>query len=175
MSPISSTTTVAHCDLGPISIKRKVLHSVFHRFWLPNNTGQFQAKGQLRSLTWGQFRATARLRTVFWTSFSFIRNVAHFKQNDSCALWFGANVEPKDNCAQCFPQVLSFKQIDTCAVWFGAISSNRKVLHSVFHLFWLPNNTGHFQAKRQLRSPTSGQFWATAGLRTVFWTSLSFI
>ena len=111
MSPISSTTTVAHCDLGPISIKRKVLHSVFHRFWLPNNTGQFQAKGQLRSLTWGQFRATARLRTVFWTSFSFIRNVAHFKQNDSCGLWF------------------------------GPISSQRTIAHNVFLKFYLSSKS----------------------------------
>ena len=150
-------------------------HTVSHRLYLPNNTGQFEAERQLRSLTWGQFRETARLRTVFWTTLSFIRNVAHFKQNDSCALWLGANFEQKDNCARCFPQTLPSKQNDSSAVSFGAISSNRKVLHSVFHRYGLPNSTGQFQAKRQLRSPTYGQFWATAGLRTVFWTSLSFL
>ena len=37
MSPISSKTRVAQCDLGPISSNRNVVHGVFHRLWLPNN------------------------------------------------------------------------------------------------------------------------------------------
>ena len=140
--PISNKTRVGQCDLRPILSNRKVVPGVFHRPWLPNNmgrfeakrqvrrvfgrkfraagqlrtvfcTGQFKAKRQLRSVSWGQFRATARLRTVFWTSFSFLRNVPYFKQNDSCAVWFGANFEHRESCARPF-----------------------------FHWLWLPNNTG---------------------------------
>ena len=151
MSPISSKATVAQCDLLPISSNRRVVHGVFHTFWLPKNTGQFEAKRQLRrvfwrkfwatgqlrtvfctgqlkakrqlrSVSWGQFRATARLRTVFWTSFSFLRNVAHFKQNDSCAVWFGANFEQQESCSRRFTGFsfltirANFKQNDSCAV-----------------------------------------------------------
>ena len=100
MSPISRKTTVAQCDLGPILSNRKVVHGVLHKIWLLHNTAQFGAKRQLRSVTCGQLRATALLRTVFWTSFSFLRNVAHFKQNDCCAECFDANLEQQDNWAR---------------------------------------------------------------------------
>ena len=85
MSPISSETRVAHCDLGPISSKRTIAHNVFLKFYLSR-------KSTLAQCDLGQFPATG------------------------------------------------------------------KFCLSVFHLFWLPNNTGHFEAKRPLRSLTSGQF-----------------
>ena len=156
MSPISSKPTVAQSDLGPISSKRKFVHGIFYRFWLANNTGQFQAKRrlrrvfwrkfwatgqlrtvfctgqfkakrQLRSVSWGQFRATARLRTVFWRSFSFLRNVPYFKQNDSCTAFFTGfgfptirvNLKQNDSCAECFDA--NFEQQDSCARCFGQV------------------------------------------------------
>ena len=124
----------------------------------------FQAKRHLRSVIWGQFRATGKLFTAFFTRFGFLRIRANLRENDSCAECFDANFKQQDNCARCFAQVLAFQQKIPILI-------NRTVAHAVSHRLYFPNNTGQFEAKRQLRSPTSGQFSATAGLRTVFWTN----
>ena len=169
MSPISSKTTVAQCDLGPISRNRKVVHGVFHKLWLPNNTGQFEAKRRLRRVFWRQFQATGKMRTVFsscftfqakrqlcrvfWrqfqatkvlrteflTTFSFLTIRANLKQNNSCAVWFEANLEIQESCARRFSQALAFQQYGL--IWskttvsqsvLTPISSSRTIAHGVF-------------------------------------------
>ena len=64
------------------------------------------AKRQFRSLIWGQFAAKAQLRTLFRTRFSFLTIRSNLKQNDSSAVWFGANFQQQHSCARCFAQVL---------------------------------------------------------------------
>ena len=120
MSPISSKTTVAQCYLGQISSNRKVVHGAFHKLWLPNNTGQFEAKRRLRKVFLRQFRATGQLPTMFCTSFSFLTKGANSKQNDSSAECFDANFEKQESGARCFPQGLPSKQNDSCADCFDA-------------------------------------------------------
>ena len=126
MSPISSKPTVAQSDLGPISSKRKFVHGVFYRFWLPNNTGQFQAKRQLRSVISGEFTVTGKLCTAFFTGFGFPTIRVNLKQNDSCAECFDAKFEQQDNFARCFGQVLAFKQTSPILIIRTAA---RKVSH----------------------------------------------
>ena len=130
MSPISSKTTVAQCDLKPISSNRKVVHGVFHKLWLPNNTGQFGAKRRLRNVFWRQFRATGQLRTVFWTSLSFLTKVTNF--------------DLKDSCARSFSKALAFQQYGP--IWskttvvqcdLRPISRNSTVAHAAFYKFYL--------------------------------------
>ena len=101
MSPISSKTTVAHCDLGPISSKRTIAHGVFLKLYLPSKTTVAQCD-------LGHFRATGKFWTAFLTGFGFLRIRANLKQNDSSAECFDANFEQQDNCTRCFAQVLAF-------------------------------------------------------------------
>ena len=98
MSPISSKTTVAHCDLGPISSKRTIAHVVFLKLYLPSKTTVAQCD-------FGQFRATGKFCTAFFTGFGFLRIPANFKQNDSCAVPHRANSEQQQDCARCFGRV----------------------------------------------------------------------
>ena len=79
MSPISSKTTVAHCDLGPISSKRTIANSVFLKHYLPSKTTVAQCD-------LGQFRATGKFCTAFFTGFGFLTIRANFNQSDSCAV-----------------------------------------------------------------------------------------
>ena len=169
MSPISSKTTVAQLrsqtwvqfrstallpNTGQFQAKRRLRRVFWRKFWATVQlrtvfcTGQFKAKRQLRSVSWGQFRATARLRTVFWTSFSFLRNVPYFKQNDSCAV------------AQSY---------------LGAISINSTVAHGVLDKFKLFKKWPLFQAKRQLRSVIWGKFLASGKLCTAFFRGFGFL
>ena len=74
---------------------------------------------------WPIFQATGQLRTVFCTRFSFFRKVANFKNKDSFAECFDANLEHQDCCAGCFAPALAltkvakFKRNDSCAVFWG--------------------------------------------------------
>ena len=101
MSPISSKTTVAHCDLWPMSSKRTIAHNVFLKLYLPSKTTVAQCD-------LGHFRATGKFWTAFLTGFGFLRIRANLKQNDSSAECFDANFEQQDNCTRCFAQVLAF-------------------------------------------------------------------
>ena len=120
---MSSKTTVAQSELGPISSNSTVAHGVLDKFYLFKKCRPFQAKRQLRSVIWGQFRATGKLFTAFFTGFGILTIRVNFKQNDSCAECFEANFEQQDSCARCFGHVLAFfrniahlKQNDSCAV-----------------------------------------------------------
>ena len=98
MLPNSSKTTLAHCDLGPISSKRTIAHGVFLKLYLPSKTTVAQCD-------LGQFRATGKFCTAFFTGFGFLTIRANFKQNDSCAVRHRANFEQQQGCARCFGQV----------------------------------------------------------------------
>ena len=98
MSPISSKTTVAHCDLGPILSKRTIAHGFFLKLYLPSKTTFPQCD-------LGQFRAIRKFYTAFFTGFGFLTVRANFKQNDSCAVAHTANFEQQRGCARCFGQV----------------------------------------------------------------------
>ena len=129
-------------------------------------------------MIWGKFLASGKLCTAFFTGFGFLTIRVNLKQNDSCAECFDANFEKHDSCARCFKKVLACKEMSPISIKtrvkqtdFGPIWNKRKFVQSVFHTFWLPNNTGQFQAKRRLRR----KFRATGELRTVFCTSFSFL
>ena len=79
---------------------------------------------------------------------------ANCKQNDSYARCFDANFEQQEKCARCFPQALPSKQNDSCKDCFDANFENKKkrVAHGDSDKLKLPNNTGQFEAKQQLRS-----------------------
>ena len=128
MSCISSKTTVAQCDLGPISSNRKVVHGVFYKFWLLRIRANLKQNDSC-AVFWRKFRAAGQLRTVFWTSFSFLRNVAHFRQNDSCAVWFWANFKQQESCARRFLQVLAFKKT-------GQFEAKRQLRRVFWRKFW---------------------------------------
>ena len=98
MSPISSKTTVVHCDLRPISSKRTIAHGVFLKLYLPSKTTVAQCD-------LGQFRETGKFCTAFFTCFGFLTVRANFKKNDSCAVPHPANFVQKQGCARCFGQV----------------------------------------------------------------------
>ena len=98
MLPNSSKTTLAHCDLGPISSKRTIAHGVFLKLYLPSKTTVAQCD-------LGQFRATGKFCTAFFTGFGFLTIRANFKQNDSSAVPNRANSEQQQGCARCFGQV----------------------------------------------------------------------
>ena len=90
---------------------------------------------------WRKFRTAAKFCTVFWTSFSILRNVAHFKQNDSCSVIWG----------QCRAKGKVWTQI----------LSNRTIAHRVFHTSLLFFKKRHqFELTGQLRtqSPTGFSF-----------------
>ena len=104
------------------------------------------------------FSATGELRTVILTSFCLLTEHAKFKQIHSCAECIEANLEQQECCARCFGQMLAFQR--KCPISnkktvaqsvLTPISSNRTVAHGVSQKLYLPNNTGHFEAKRQLR------------------------
>ena len=86
MSPISSKTTVAQCDLGPISSKRTIAHGVFLKLYLPSKTTVAQCD-------LGQFPATGKFCTAFLTGFSFLTIRANIKQKECCAVRHRANFE----------------------------------------------------------------------------------
>ena len=98
MLPISSKTTVAHCDFGPISSKRTIAHGVFLKLNLPSKTTVAQCD-------LGQFRATGKFCTAFFTAFGFLTIRSNFKQNDNCAAPDRANSKQQQGCARCFGQV----------------------------------------------------------------------
>ena len=153
MSPISSKTAVAKCDLGPISSNRKVVDGVFYRFWLPNNTGQFQAKWRLRRVFWRIFWATGQLRTVF---------------NQRHQFWLTGQLRMQFLTGFSFLTIrANLKQNDSCAVWLGQILSNSRVAHSVLVKFKLCIKYRLFQGKRQLCRAFWRKFWATGQLRNV--------
>ena len=102
---LPSKTTVVQSVVTPISSKKRVAYGVSDKLQLHNNTGQFEAKQQLRSVISGEFRDTGKLCTAFFTGFAFPTIPVNLKQNDSCAGCFAANFEPQDSCARCFGQV----------------------------------------------------------------------
>ena len=101
--------------------KKRAAHGVSHKHQLLNNTGQFKAKRQLRSVIWGQFRATGQFCTAFFRGFCFLTMRANLKQNDSCAEGF-----------------------------LTQISSSRTVAHSVLDKSYLFNKRHQFRLTGQL-------------------------
>ena len=97
------TFLIKHSHLSKFTIARTLFNN-FKRF---NKRQQFQAKLHLRSLFRREFQATGQLPTMFCTSFSFLTRRANLKQNESCAVWFGASFEQHESCAQRFPQALA--------------------------------------------------------------------
>ena len=134
---------------GQFLSNSRVGHGVLDKFKLYIKYRPFQAKRKLRRVFWRKFWATGHFRTMFLKSLSFLTKDANSKQNDTCAECFDANFEPKESCARSFSQALASWQYGP--IWskttvpqcdLGPISSNRKVVHGVFHRLWLPNNTG---------------------------------
>ena len=140
------------------------MQRVSQRLWLPNNTGQFEAKRQLRSVIWFEFRATGKLCTVFFTHLWLPNNTGQFKAKRQwrSVIWgefrttrklctaffftgFGfltnrTNLKENDSCAECFDA--NFEQENSCT---------------------------------RLRSLTWGQFRATRELCTSFVTSFGLL
>ena len=73
---------------------------------------------------WRQFLAKKELRTEFLTSFSLLTIRANWKQNNSCEVWFEANLETQESCARRFSQPLASQQ-------YGLIWSKTTVAQSV--------------------------------------------
>ena len=122
------------------------------------------------------FWATGQLSTVFCTRFSFFRKVADFKNNDSFAECFDANLKRRDSCARCFGQVLPQRRPtsskSTVAQSLSTpILGNRIVAHGLLDKFLLVIKRRQAQANRQFRRVFWRQFRARRQLRTVFWTS----
>ena len=142
----------------------------------------FQAKRQLCRVLWRQFRAKKELLTEFLTSFSFLTIRANLKQNNSCAVWFQANLEIQVSCARPFSQALPSQQYRL--IWskttvaqgvLPLISSRRTVAHGVLDKFELFKKCRPFQAKRQFRSVILWPISSNRELRTEFLTTFSFL
>ena len=127
--------TVAQCDLRPISSNSTVPQAAFYKFYLirqikvswillsiDTTLGRFSVarplshKLQVKQREYfvrlfnkrRQFRLTGPMRTEFLTGFCFLTIRFNLKQNDSCAVWLGANFEQQHGCARHFWQVLAF-------------------------------------------------------------------
>ena len=115
-----------------------------------------------------QFELTGQLRTQSPTGFSFLTIPPNLEQNNSCAVWLGANFEQPESCAWRFSQALASlkygpiwsKTTVAGSVW-TPISSSRKVAHGVFDKS-SPYNKRH-------------QFWLTGQLCTDFLIGFSFL
>ena len=104
----------------------------------------------------------------FLTGFSFLTKRTNLEQNDSWAVWIGANFEQQHCCARCFGQVLALYKMSPISSKatvaqsvFTQILSKRAIAHGVLHKFKLFN-------KRH-------QFWLTGQLRTQFLTGFIFL
>ena len=132
------TFLIKHAHLSKFTVAR----TLFNNFKLFNKRRQFQAKRQLRRVFWRQFRAKRELQLEFLTNFSFLTIRANLKQNDSCAVWFGANFEEHGSSAQRFSQALASQQYGL--IWskttvaqsvLTPISSSRTIAHGVLEKF----------------------------------------
>ena len=130
-SLISRKTTVVQSVLTQIFSNSRVAHGVLVKFKLHRKCRLFQGKRELCRAFWRKFRATGQLR-----------NVAHFKENDSCGVWCGANLEEHGSSAQRFSQALASQQYGL--IWskttvaqsvLTPISSSRTIAHGVLEKF----------------------------------------
>ena len=119
--PIWSKTTVAQCDLGPISSNRTIAHDLLDKFYLFNKSHLFWLTGQLRM--------------QFLTGFSFLTIRANLKQNDSCAVWLGQILS---NSGVAHGVLVKFKLYIKCRPFQG----KRQLCRAFGRTFWA---TGQFR------------------------------
>ena len=127
---------IKHAHLSKFTVARTLFNN-FKRF---NKRGIFQAKRQLRRVFRRQFWETGHLLTMFCTRFSSLTRRANLRQNDVCAVWFGATFEHRESCSRRFSQALAFQQYGL--IWSKTTVaqsvltqslSNRTIAHAVLH------------------------------------------